>query len=82
MSAIKHSTEHLSSLAEEVCQKLGNTQVIHVDNPSGTMHTGTRILRVVRDGKEIEVKIPHSFLEVAEDDTLISYLITAITMTV
>ncbi len=66
----------LLSLAERACQRLGNAQVlglVSLDNQQNR-----HIVHVKTQDREATIRVDDDFLESSEDETMISFLTTAI----
>jgi hypothetical protein len=71
-------TLRLKLLAEMVCDRIGNAQIIRIDNSGDNVRRDRQMLYVEFDGQNITVPIGNEFLEYSGDETVINYLTTAI----
>jgi hypothetical protein len=69
----------LQLLAEAVCNRIGNAEILSIDNTAdNNVRRDRHMLYVLFNGQNITVPIGNEFLEYSGDETVINYLTTAI----
>jgi hypothetical protein len=78
MSTLDAATARLLSLAEQVCHNFNDVRVTGILTSLENLRRNQQILCINSKNKQADIPIDIDFLESSGDDTVISYLSTAI----